>query len=231
MTYDLPKVISTSQINTYRHCPKKYFFQYIMKIPVETKSPWLELGSKVHERIAKRDFVSSDLMIRIMLRNAQKFLNNMPPNPIMETTYEDKNNPGRFFGDILGRRAIGIFDYHWIDYPMAGDWKTGKFDQRFTDSLEIQSYILSELYRQKYDFPLKRFYFNFIKFGITYKAICITDEDVRSKIESNIRDALIFIEEGHFPRKRGILCNYCDYAKDCQKDSDLIDWNKPKKKS
>jgi hypothetical protein len=199
-----------------------------MKISVDVKPPWLELGSKVHEQIAKRDFNSTDLMIRTMLRNAQKFLNSMPPNPIMETTYEDKNNPGRFFGDILGRRAIGIFDYHWVDHPMAGDWKTGKFDKRFTDSLETQAYILGELYKQKYGNPLKQFYFNFIKFGITFKPECLSDETAKLNVESNIRDALTFIEKGHFPRKRGILCNYCDYVKECKTDRDLDNWNKPK---
>jgi hypothetical protein len=212
MSYE-SKVFSPSQINTYRTCPKKYYFQYVKKIPIETKSPWLEIGSKVHSQISKHDFESKDLMIRMMLRNAQKFLNNMPRDPIMETTYEDKDNPGRFYGDVLGRRFVGIFDYHWPDKQMAGDWKTGKLNLRYTDSYEIQAYILNELYKQKYDKYLEKFYFNFIKLDKIYTPQCIKDG---SNINLMIEEALRGIEAREFERNLGILCNYCDYAKICK---------------
>lgn len=211
-------MISASKINSYIHCPKQYFFQYVEKIEVGIKSPWLELGSKVHGMIAKGEWQSDDTMIRLMLRNARKFLNNMPSNPIMETTYEDKNNPGRFFGDIFGRRSIGIFDYHWSDYPLAGDWKTGKLDERFTDSLEVQGYILGELYRQKYDVPLSQMYFNFIKFGKVYKAESIKPGATRNKIEHDIESALSLIDDEIFPKKVGRLCDYCDYREYCNQE-------------
>jgi len=212
LTSKLPKVFSPSQINTYRQCPKKYFFQYIEKIPIEIESPWLEIGSKVHSQISEYNFESDDLQLKSMLRNAQRFLNSMPPKPIMETTYEDKNNPGRFYGDVLGRRFVGVFDYHWVDHQIAGDWKTGKLDLQFTDGYEVQAYILSEMYKQKYDKPLEKFYFNFLRIDTIYNPRCIK-EDTDAKMQ--IEKALEGIESWSFNKSIGLLCDYCEYKSFC----------------
>ncbi len=46
------KVLSPSSINTYKQCPRKYFYQYIMKLPTKP-SIHLVRGSAVHDALEK----------------------------------------------------------------------------------------------------------------------------------------------------------------------------------
>jgi len=213
-------MISSSAINIYRQCPLKYKFKYIERLPILDAAPWMKHGSEIHRKISNHDFESKNLMDRIMLRNAKTFLTTMPPNPIMETTYEDKNNPGRFYGVLMGRAAVGIFDYHWRDVPIAGDWKTGKFYTRFNEHLEIQAFILDELYYQHYGNHLREFYFNFIKANTIYVPRCISITKVHDDIEYYITNALDQIDAGYFPMKNSTLCNYCEYKTECERRAD-----------
>jgi hypothetical protein len=221
MTYSLPKVISTSQINTYRHCPRQYFLRYVMKIETDTKSPALELGSKIHSSISNRCFDSDILIEKLMLTRAKAILDMYPPNPILETTYEDPHNPGRFFGDVLGKRAIGIFDFHWTDLPFAGDWKTGKFYPQYTESFEVQAYILNQLYKQHYDKHLNGFSFEFLKVGKVYDAKCLKEQESKNTIENAIKETFENIEWCKFDRQKGPLCKWCDLSKYCKNDYGL----------
>lgn len=210
-------MISTSKINTYRHCPHKFWLQYVQKIKVDIKSEALEMGSRVHALISSRIFKSDVPIEQAMLTRAAAILSMYPPDPVLETTYEDPKNPGRFYGDVCGERAVGIFDFHWIDLPFAGDWKTGKFDPRYTDSYEVQAYILNELYKQKYDQALKGFSFEFLKVGKLYDAHCLIEQDARHYAEGIVKAALEGITEEQFDRQKGPLCAWCEYADYCKK--------------
>jgi hypothetical protein len=221
MTYSLPKVVSTSQINTYRHCPRQYFLRYVMKIETDIKSPALELGSKIHSCISNQCFESDIPIEKLMLTRAKAILDMYPPNPILETTHEDPHNPGRFFGDVLGKRAIGVFDFHWADLPFAGDWKTGNFYSQYTESFEVQAYILNQLYKQKYGNPLSGFSFEFLKVGNLYDAKCIKESEARTTIENAIQETFENIEWCKFDRHKGPLCKWCDLAEHCKKDYGL----------
>ncbi|MCK9571149.1 hypothetical protein M0R72_19525 [Candidatus Pacearchaeota archaeon] len=156
-----------------------------------------------------------------MLTRAKAILDMYPPNPILETTYEDPNNPGRFHGNVLGERAIGIFDFHWSDIPCAGDWKTGKFDPRYTESYEVQAYILNELYKEKYNRSLTGFSFEFLKFGKIYNATCLSGSEKRNEIEEALKEALENINLCKFNKCKGPLCNWCDLIEYCKKDFGL----------
>jgi hypothetical protein len=173
------------------------------------------LGSKVHEKIAKFDFEAENAIERHMLNHAKKFLESLPSDPIMETTYEDKNNPGRFFGEVFGQKTIGIFDFHWPDHVIAGDWKTGKLDLRYTQSYDVQAYILAELFKQKYGKSLDKFYFKFLRDGGLYPARSITESELRDQTTDLILDALIGIDANEYLKCKGPLCNWCDAKKLC----------------
>jgi len=175
----------------------------------------MRLGSKVHGKIAKFDFEADNTIEQHMLKNAKKFLDGMPENPIMETTYEDKQNPGRFFGELFGHRCIGIFDFHWPDCSIAGDWKTGKLDLRYTQSYDVQAYILAELFKQKYGKSLDKFYFKFLRDGGLYPARSIVESELRDKTTDIILDALIGIDANEYLKCKGPLCNWCDAKKLC----------------
>lgn len=209
-------MISASKINTYIKCPRNYYLSYIIKVPFEP-SPEMLRGSRIHEKISNFDFSSEDVLERHMLKNANSFLQKLPPNPIMETTYEDKNNPGRFYGDLFNQRTVGIFDFHWKDPSIAGDWKTGKLNPRFTKGYEVQAYILNELYKQKYNTCLEKFYFKFLRDGAVYQAKCLHPSLERNAITDMILDALCGIETKEYHPIRGPLCKWCgvrDYCDD-----------------
>jgi len=125
-------VISTSQILEFLKCPLSFKVKYVLKAPSpEPPSPALEKGSRVHGAIADGTTLE-DAEEQAMVERARAWLATAPPDPIHETTYEDRNNPGRFFGDLLGTtRAIGIFDVHWNEPAMAVDWKTGGFKPKY----------------------------------------------------------------------------------------------------
>lgn len=210
-------MISASKINTYLHCPKKYFYQYVQGLPFVPFEAMIR-GSRVHSKIAVFDFKSNDVLELHMLRNAKWFLETLPSDPVMETTYEDKHNPGRFFGNVFGQWTVGIFDFHWPDHGIAGDWKTGKLDLRYTQSYDVQAYILAELFKQKYNRDLAEFHFKFLRDGGHYVPDCLTPSEKRDATTDLILDALVGITSEDYPRCKGPLCNWCDARKLCDAD-------------
>jgi hypothetical protein len=147
-----------------------------------------------------------------MLTVAQEILQNMPGNPIFETSYESRNNPGKLYGEVLGRKAVAILDVHWPDIAVARDWKTGKFHgEKYTEQYEIQSYFCGTLFEQKYDKPLEAMHFDFLLPNKTYTAKVIKDSRERSKVEYRINQVLKGIEKESFQKKKSKLCDYCQY--------------------
>lgn len=209
------KMISASKLNVYHSCPRKFYLQYIKNLKSPLESPWLEFGSKVHSNLANEVFESEDPVEHEMLQRGKKFLSGMPLNPVKETTYADKNNPGRFFGDVLGQRAVGIFDLHWPTECIGADWKTGSFYKSFTQHFDMQAWVLNELFKQAYDKPLKGFYFPFLKTDTVYQPACITDEKENKKVEKAIKKILSGMEEEKYEKKCSNLCGSCNMSVLC----------------
>jgi hypothetical protein len=121
-------------------------------------------------------------------------------------------NPGKLYGEILGRKAVAILDVHWPEIAVARDWKTGKFHgEKYTEQYEIQTYFCSELFTQRYDKPLKAMYFDFLLPNKTYTAKVVKDSREKSKIEYKINQVLKGIEKENFNKKKSKLCDYCQY--------------------
>ena len=78
--------------------------------------------------------------------------------------------------------------------------------------------MLNELFKQKYDQPLKRFCFAFLKDGTIYEPECITDEKASKKTERAINKILNGIESEKFTKKCGNLCNSCGMNTLCPLD-------------
>lgn len=214
-----PKIISTSQVNLYRNCPRAYYLKYIIGLKSPIASPQLEFGSKIHSMISQRNFVSEDVREQEQLLRAQKFLECLPSGGIAETSYEDKNNPARFYGDISGKRAVAVFDWLWEPDDCIGlDWKTGVFHKTYSDQYEIQGYFLSELYKQKYDVPMKRLIFKFLGDDVTYEAQLLRDEKIYKKAERAIKNSLSNIEKEKFEKKCSGRCSFCDMNVFCCMD-------------
>jgi CRISPR/Cas system-associated exonuclease Cas4 (RecB family) len=213
------KSISASAINSYYSCPRKFYLQYILKLKSPVESPHLKLGSDIHSKLSQNVFESEDLVEHAMLQNGKKFIDNMPSNPVKETTYSDKSNPGRFFGEIFGLRAVGIFDLYWPPEECIGaDFKSGSFYKSYTSHFDMQSWILNELFKQKFNKPLKRFYFPFLKTGEIYEPPCIKDEKENKKVEKAIKKIVDGMEEEQYGKKCGNLCDSCGLSCFCCMD-------------
>lgn len=210
----IPKGYSPSHILTYRKCEYKFLLAYIYKVQVKTKyKPMLE-GSSIHELISKGIFVSDDPVTQNLLATAKDFLIDMPDNPIFETSFEDKNNPGTFRGTVFNTPFLATFDVHWSE-GIGADWKSGEYHEKYKGEYEIQAYILNELFKQRYGYQLKKFLFVFLKDGYTYHAQSIYKNAVRTRTETKIKNALESIRKLEFKKKTSFSCEWCDYRGFC----------------
>ncbi len=209
----LPKGYSTSHILTKRMCGHKFLLAYVFKAKGKP-SDSAKFGSDVHSEIAQGIFKSYDPDKQKMLDIALGYLHKMPENPVFETTYEDKNNPGKFYGKIFDQPFMGMFDVHWVEERIGVDWKTGSQKEDKGD-YEIQAYILNELFNQKYKHNLRKFEFVFVKNGEIYEAKSIQNGAVRIRTEKKIKNALESIQRYEFEKKVSWACEWCDYKGLC----------------
>ena len=210
-----PKVISASQIKTYLDCPRVYYLRYILGMKEPVKSDFLERGSRIHSQISNLDFESDNAEEQGFLLNAKNFLASKSGTPSFETSYESKENPNKFFGEICGRRAIAIIDAFWDEDPDAVDWKVSKLSKYNLEHYEIQAFFCSELFKQNKNKALKNFYFKFLKDDGLYAARILSEPEYKTKIEKKIRKALENIEEEKFEKKCGKLCEWCGFNGVC----------------
>jgi len=209
----LPRGYSTSHILTKRKCGYKFLLAYIYKAKGK-KTESLTKGSDVHEDISKGIFVSEDPEKQKLLTVAQEFLSEMPDNPIFETDFSDKNNPGTYKGYIMDKPFLGTFDVHWLE-GIGVDWKSGAYHKEYKNDYEIQAYILNELFKQKHGYPLKQFVFVFLKDGFRYEAECITNEKAKTRKETMVRNALDSINRLEFEKRVSYSCDWCEFQGMC----------------
>lgn len=214
----LPRVFSTSQIVTYGKCPRQYCYRYVLRIPSLVKTEAMEIGSRVHDAIATGAGPLPSEDEQDMVRCARSYCEVFPRGAVYETTFEDDDNPGRLYGDVCGRRFIGIFDVHWPSPAIAIDWKTGSYKPKYTVDLETQAYILGELYNERYDHPLEKMLFIFLRTNTIHEAKALAPSRSRTTAVTRIEKAIDRIEARAFDPRRSPLCSYCDHAAICRMD-------------
>ena len=214
MTAPLPKMYSTSQVTAYGTCPRQYAYRYVLKIPVLTTPEAMAKGSRIHAAIADGSgCAASDE--QAMVEKARRYLDIFPDDPIIETTYEDRQNPGRLRGTVCGYPFVGIFDVHWTEPAVGLDWKTGNYKPKYSTGLETQGYVLGELYRSEYDTDLEALAFVFLKTGDVHYAKAIHEGRSRTAAENRIEKAIDGIQCREFDKKRSPLCHYCEHKAIC----------------
>ena len=211
----LPKGYSPSHILTYRKCEYNFLLAHIFKAPVKTTFQPLLTGSDIHEDISKGIFISEDPNIHRMLTVSHNFLSNMPENPIFEKSHEDVENPGTFKGTIFELPFLATFDVHWVDERIGVDWKVSEQKEKYYENYEIQAYILNELFKQKYQNNLRKFYFVFLKDGSNYEAQSIYDGTVKNLTESIILNAIKGVNRLEFKKQVSGACEWCEYRGLC----------------
>jgi hypothetical protein len=217
----LSKRLSTSKLNTYMNCPFKYYLQYVAEFKAKKTSKELEFGKYIHNLIATSNFnpLDSNNLTQILLRRAQNFVNQLPSPYRLETSYSDPANPCRFLGEIEGKQFVGVFDIVWepVVARQGLDWKTGKFNNRYLEHLDIQAYILNELYKERYDVSMDEFYFKFLKTGDLYCPRCVHAPGAADETRSLIVDLIEGIEDRNFYKVKR-LCKWCEYKAICDEE-------------
>ena len=216
--YPLPRGFSPSHIIGYCTCPRAFFIRYVLKIKPEYISPILELGSNVHEKLANQIFESDNPDEQKYLTVAKESFDKLPENPIFETTYLDKNNPGKYTGFCFRYPFVATFDIHWLDPARGLDWKTGTYKERKNWQYEIQAYLLNELFKQRYKKDLTEFKFIFLSDGFEYRAKSRSHNGWKLRTEARIENALQDIQARRFDKKQSFACDWCDVQSYCKSD-------------
>lgn len=209
----LPKGYSPSHILTKRKCGHKFLLAYIFKATGKQMAQ-LVAGSDVHSDISHGIFESDDPKKQKLLNIAYEFLLKMPPEPIFETDFHDKNNPGTYKGTMFDLPFMATFDVHCIDARIGIDWKSGTLKEDKSD-YEIQAYILNELFRQTHKNNLRKLLFVSLKTGEIYEAQSIYNGSVRTHTEKKIITALESIKRLEFEKKVSWSCQWCEYQGMC----------------
>lgn len=215
ITAPLPKVFSTSQITTYDTCPRRYCYQYVLRIPTLVKSEALESGSRVHAAIADGSECEHPEE-QAMVDRARRILEKFPAGAVHETAFNDPNNPGRFYGTVMGERFVGIFDVVWPDRKIGVDWKTGKYNEKYMSAPETQAWILSHLFEQAHGAPLDGLAFVYLKPGNIHYAKSLMPGRTRAAAAERVARSLAGIRARDFPQKKGGLCKFCDHQGICR---------------
>lgn len=209
----LPKGYSTSHILTKRKCGYKFLLQFIYKAKGK-QMPHLIDGSNNHSLISQGIFESDDPETQGKLSIAKQFLDIMPTDPTFETEYGDKNNPGKYTGQIFNLPFVTYFDVHWVYERQAADWKSGTLKKDKAD-YEIQAYISNELFKQTHKHNLRSMYFVSLKTGEIYEAQSIQNGAVRTRTETKIKNTLESIRQLKFEKKLSWACQWCEYQGMC----------------
>ena len=206
------KNLSASQLNCYKSCPRKYYFQYVKFLKAVTRSDALNAGTEAHDLIAKGifDHPEND-EVDGMLKVAQEYLNNKPHRTSNTALTEHK-----LYGKICNLNTVGILDKIFPDQGKALDWKSGVNKPYKKIGHDIQSFIYAELFEQNFGKELEELHFVFLGATQDIYSPKIQSDNFRRKVEKNIQGILDSIESKTFDKKRSPLCNWCGYQSICE---------------
>jgi CRISPR/Cas system-associated exonuclease Cas4 (RecB family) len=260
-----PRIQSPSSINTFKQCPRRYYYNYILKVPTDIFSIHLVRGNIAHE--ALEDFfnkvdistISSshyDFELRIILQNLLKqkwdaakpkldkidltkdqlefyreetiqmtnnWLNNFLKKlkertdsyglkesfnaikPLTEVYYLSENYKVRGYIDAV----------HEIDGEVIlMDYKTSK-REKMTPEYKLQLAIYALLYEEKHGKKPDIVGVDFLRHKSHHLKV---DQELVdfAKLECRfIQEQTISEDIEDYSKKKGFLCNYCDFYEHC----------------
>ncbi len=230
---------------TYDQCPKKYFYEYVLKLTPEPQYPqYGELGSRAHSvienfyenvtipcnpeshfddligRLYTHEFLEIEDYKRNMLAGLLNFLE-------MEieryNDLEDKNLFIPKHSELYLKSDIG-------DVPFSGridaiyydpDKNLVPVDYKFTSKNSIgkeqkqQAAIYCILLKNELDITFNTFDFWFLRHKKRSIKSVKIDEKFIFEVHQNVNKVLQEISEMNFSRKQSWLCRYCGYESLC----------------
>ncbi len=231
---------SPSKLDTYESCPRKYYFQYVLKIPQEGKT-YFSLGSVVHsvvEHITRKLNEGIDVSEEEALEMLDEF---WQPSAYVSRAEEaqDRDAAVKMVRDFLVHQAgkdseiVGL--ERDVELDIEGRKVRGKVDRidRSGDGLEVIDYKTSKKMTTRPKLE-KDFQMALYKLAVE-KAL---DEDVEQvghwylrmdrewtiemtedqaeEVKQRALDLIQKIEAGEFPPCPGYTCRRCDYERLCE---------------
>ncbi|MFC1722207.1 PD-(D/E)XK nuclease family protein [Patescibacteria group bacterium] len=233
-----PPFLSYSQIDTYKNCPLKYKYQYVLKIPT-MPSHALSYGITIHDTL--RDFHQKLLFSKnITLENLlETYKNNWQPlgylneehrqhrytegKKLLENYYEkhkdEKIKPleleKSFNLKINGIRFYGRIDR--IDSLEDGveiiDYKTGATKSQKDVDKDDQVAFYAIAAKEALNLNPKKLTYYFVDSGEKVSTSRTDAQLTEKKVE--VQKVIENIEEGKFEPKPGMHCTWCDYKEIC----------------
>lgn len=234
--------LSVSSIKTYDDCPKKYWYGYIDKPPIQ-KKPWvhLELGSCLHLALEKfHDFLMkqqlpqteySGLMKKCM-ESAVKDFNQELLSPEIENMQIIMQS---YLNDI---KTNGLPNVLWVEKPFditigdfylkgfmdrvdqiapgvykVVDYKTSK-NPAYLDKFQLQVYSMV-LRDQLPDMEKISGSYVLLKHGCKTKDWDFTMKDLDDCKEKILKFGNLILNEDTWQKKPTKLCDFCDYKDLC----------------
>jgi len=232
-----PKFLSYSQLDTYKICPLRYKYSYVLKVP-SSPSHNLSFGITIHDTL--RDFHSRQMFDEVSLNDLLTiYENNWQPlgykdedhrnhrfedgKKLLEKYYErhkdEESKPleleKSFNLKIGGIRFYGRIDR--IDKINGGieiiDYKTGNTKTQKDVDKDDQVAFYAIAAKEALGMEPKKLTYYFLESGEKISTTR-TDKQLESKKEE-AGQIVEDIKKGEFEAKPGMQCSWCDYNEVC----------------
>ena len=230
--------LSFSRVKTYQHCPRQYYYGYVLKLP-HIRRDYHVLGEFVHRvlELWLRQGYSKELLqasfTRVLKerlgRELTRFNKLLEAKRLVKEYYEKFTPPvaikgceqkfrfpvsnGTYAFRIRG--VIDRIDEIDSDTYLVLDYKTSK-NIAYVDPLQLKLYVLVTKLRFK-DKNIKAGYV-FLRHG-SQTAYAFTDEELEGAIENIVQTGEAMLADKQWHINRGPLCNYCDYQSRCYSEA------------
>jgi DNA helicase II / ATP-dependent DNA helicase PcrA len=242
-SFELPKFtrkkLSYSQLDTFKGCPLKYNYRYLMKVPVPS-SHAANFGSAVHEtlnhfymRLKRGDEVSLEVMKRLYEKNwipygydsiEHENIRREKGWEILENFYEQNSKPW-VVPAYLERPFNLKIGEHWLNgridridkledgtYEVI-DYKTGRLKERMNLDRNLQLSIYALACRDILKMPVSKLSLYYLEDA--QKVSTTRSEEQLSKVHSELSGLIGEMQASEFSPTPGFHCQWCDFKMIC----------------
>lgn len=203
-----------SKLDTYRGCPRRFYYQYVEKLPSGKPGPALVRGARIHDDL--------DMYVK-------KWDSKLPAEAIKWKDYVDglRDQPS-----VTGEQGLG-FDKDWTQLPdwfqpstwlrvkidawytdggmvKIVDWKTGKYRVPSSDQLKLYAAAASSMVPDATTFVVEMPYIDQHPKKYTAEYTKADIPMIKKDFENEV--AVIYRTES-WPTKPSRACRYCPYSR------------------
>lgn len=235
--------LSYSKITTFLECPKKYYFQYVCKLPTKPKY-YYSFGETVHKVLeamycAKRDFNKLPRLNELILLIDEYWIGEgfWDEDQEKEAKSEAKEIITNYYRKNIFTYKPAFSVEEWIsfnidDINITGkidridrlpggefeiiDYKTGNGDK--TENIDfiekLQLIIYSIGFKAKYTFDAAKVSWYFLRKNEKFTLKLSTEDLLKGK--ELIKNVYQEILKSSFDKKENEFCQFCDFIEACQ---------------